>query len=182
MFKFDRTWTLQLQTNKEKFCDAFYEVVNKDNNKIILQNTGLGNLIGKDFFGTLRSETFTIWKRKGIFDLSSTGLNLDGKIIPEKNYLKLELRILNNFVFNYVKLFIIAIILTAITFFLVTRLISFIVPISDKLFATYSFITIPILFIIIFYSQLKIIDIYLDRLKNLYDRVLEKIEEQANSR
>ena len=89
MSKFDRIWILELQTDKEKFCNAFYDVVNKDINKMALRNVSFGSSIDKDFFGTLRNETFTIWKRKGILDLNSTGLTLDGKMIANKNYLTL---------------------------------------------------------------------------------------------
>lgn len=180
MSKFDRNWVLELETDKEKFCDAFFDVINKDSNKMIIENIGIGNSIDSDFFGTLRDETFTIWKRKGIFDLNSNGVILDRKMIADNKYLKLELRILNNFAFNYVRLFISAIPFTGIILFLFTRLISLFKPIPGNLFNLYLFITIPVLFVAVFYLQIKIIDKYLDRLCALYNSVLKKIEERAN--
>ena len=182
MSKFDRNWTLQLQTDKEKFCAAFYEVVNKETGKLVLQNIGSGNAVGRDFFGILRNETFTIWKRKGLFDLNSTGLVLDGKMVAGRNYLTLELRILNNFVFNYIRTFIITIPLTAVIFLLLTRSISLIKPIPGNIFTMYSFITITILFMLVFWLQLKITDKYLDKLSSSYNEVLKKIESYATSK
>ena len=74
------------------------------------------------------------------------------------------------------------ILFTLIIFFLLTRLISLINPISDTFFTIYSFTTITVLFILIFYLQLKVIDKYLDRLKELYNGIFERIEQQANSK
>jgi hypothetical protein len=182
MSRFDRNWTLQLQTDKENFCAAFYKVVSKETGKLVLRNIDLGNTVGRDFFGILRNETFTIWKRKGLFDLNSTGLFLDGKMVEGKNYLVLELRILNNLAFNYIRIFIISIPLTAVIFLLLTRSVSLIKPIPGNIFTMYSFITITILFMLVYWLQLKDIYKYLDKLSSSYNGVLKKIGSYAKSK
>lgn len=180
MSALDRNWTLELQVTKQAFCNCFYQVVSPDAKAVVFQNTGLGNSPEKDIFGTLRNDTFDIWKRKEIFDLNATGLILDGKIIDRENSITLELRILNNLTYNYVRLSIIAAILTPVSFLVLTRILSFFHLDLEAQLTIYTWITLPILFILCFFLQVRSIQKYLDKLKELYTQVLKKIEEKAN--
>jgi hypothetical protein len=180
MSKFDRNWCLQLQTNKEKFSNAFYDVVTKDN-KFVLQIMSLASNVDKDFFGTIGSDTFTIWKRPGIFDSNPNNFTLNGKIISNVNSLTLNLELSNNFPLKYtIKRFVANIIITAIFFLLLTRMIWTFHLLSGKMTSIYLFVSIPTLFALGYLLQTKIIEMYLVWLADLYNKVLRRIERQSN--
>jgi len=180
MFNFNRSWTLQFQTNKEKFSKAFYDVVTKDN-KFVLQIISSASNIDKDFFGTIGSDTFTIWKRKGIFDPKPNSFTLNGQIITNANSLTLNLELSNKYPFNYIiRRFVVNIIITAIFFLLLTRMLWAFHLLSGKMTSIYLFVSIPPLFVLGYFLQIKIIEIYLAWLINLYNEVLRRIEQQSN--
>jgi hypothetical protein len=88
---------------------------------IVLENISLGNSPRRDFFGILRNEFFTIWKRKGIFDLNSLGFTLDGKILTNENNLTLILQLSNYWIFYYIKTFLFSIIIAFFFYFVLMR-------------------------------------------------------------
>jgi hypothetical protein len=181
MPKLNRTWSLQLQTNKEKFSKAFYDVVTKDN-KFVLQIFSLANNINEDFFGSIANDNSTIWKRKGILDPHPTkSFTLKGEIVPNANSLTLNLELSNQFAFNYpVKRVVINVIITIILFFISRRMLWATHLFAGKMTPVYLFVPIPILFVLGYYLQTKIIQMYLDWLEDLYNKVLEQIERQSN--
>jgi membrane-associated HD superfamily phosphohydrolase len=179
MYKLNRSWTLQLQINKEMFSNAFFKVVTKDN-KFVLQSFSLANNIEKDFFGTISNDTFTIWKRRGIFDPNPNSIYLNGEIISTRDSLNLNLELSNKYAYNYIKLFVSNVIIAAILFLLVTRMLWATHLLSDKLTSVYLFVSIPTLFLLSYYFLKKIIEMYLNWLIDLYNEVLKRIERQSN--
>jgi hypothetical protein len=180
MSKFNLSWTLQLQTSIEKFNMAFYDVVTKEN-KFVLQIASSASNINKDFFGTIDKDTFTIWKRQGIFDPNTFFFTLDGKITSNANSLTLNLGISNKFAINFaIKRFVVNIIITAVFFLFLTRVLWATHLLSGKMTSIYLIISIPTLFVLGYFLQTKIFEMYLAWLKGLYNEVLRQIERQSN--
>jgi hypothetical protein len=180
MSKFNPSWTLQLQTTKENFSNAFYDVVTKDN-KFVLQIISLADNIDKDFFGAIYNDSFTIWKRPGIFDTNPNSFTLNGKITNDANSLTLKLEISNNFPLSYtIKRFVVNIVITAFFFLLLTRMLWAFHLLTGNMTPIYLFVSIPTLFVLGYFLQTKIIEMYVARLVDLYNSVLRQIERQSN--
>src|ERR1700750_302081 len=100
MSRFSRQWTIELNISVQQFRHSFHQVVHTDEAWVLAKPFGLANKQNKDFFGSIQELTFRIWKRRGVLDFKGVP-ELYGKIIDKDNLIQLELRMVNNFQFNY---------------------------------------------------------------------------------
>ena len=87
MAKLDLGWTIKLQLTKEQFYRGFHKIV-QPGNQFVLDSFSTANNINRDFFGMTNANKFSIWKRRGIFDLPLTPA-LNGEIQDEGNAITL---------------------------------------------------------------------------------------------
>jgi hypothetical protein len=181
MSRFGRQWTIELNISSQSFLNAFHLVVQKDGVWVSEKPYVLANKYRKDFFGAIQKTSFRIWKRVGFLDVKGVP-ELYGKIIDNSNSIQLELRMINNFRFNYVSIIFLD---TVIGFFL---LLAFngITGIGSTVTGTFKItylISVGLaMCCLAHYLQLKLIDRYLDNLTNLYNQVLLTIESTAKTK
>jgi hypothetical protein len=100
MSRFTRQWTIDLNISRQDFREAFHQIVRKDDAWVLEKPFVLANNYYKDFFGAIQQQSFRIWKRPGLLDFKGVP-ELYGKIIDNGSSIQLELRMINNFRFNY---------------------------------------------------------------------------------
>jgi len=176
-----RSWSMQIGTTEEEFRSAFYQVVTRDD-RAVLQTFSLAAEEGRDFFGSIGADRFTIWKRKGLFDPPANPVVLNGKIIDDHKSMTLQLELKNIFPVNAIKQrILISLALTAVLFFILTRLLWATHLMKGSLTPAYLIFSVPVLFVVGYLLQLKWTESYLDRLVRLYNSVLVSIEHKSNA-
>lgn len=180
MSRFSRQWTIDLNISTHDFRDSFHQVVRKDEAWVLEKPFVLANNYYKDFFGAIQQQSFRIWKRPGILDFKGV-TELYGKIIDKGNSTQLELRMINNFRFNYFSIIFLDIIIGFFLFLLfngITRIGSMV----TGAYETAYFIVAGLSMCgVAHYIQLKLIDKYLDNLENLYNQALLTMEEMVKT-
>lgn len=180
MSRFSRQWTVDLNISNQNFHDSFHHVVRKDGGWVLEKPFVLANNHYNDFFGEIQQSSFRIWKRPGLFDFKGVP-ELYGKIIDNGNLIRLELKLINNFRFNYISVIFSDIIIGFFLFLLfngITRM-GFAVTGTSEI----AYIVIGGLAMCCFahYLQLKLIDRYLDNLEYIYNQTLVTIESTAKT-
>jgi hypothetical protein len=169
---------MQLQIDKARFIEAFYKVVKNDKELYRLVLPRMYNKIREDFTGTMRKETFDIIKRRGPLDpivCIAEGRMVNG----HTGELTLELRMRNNFAFNYIQFIVAAIPLTLLTGYLVYPVMTFFKPDSDTDDHIYTVFVWSTLFALVLYIELMLAHTYMNYLQRLYTKVIREIEKQA---
>lgn len=175
MSRFSRQWTIDLTISSEDFRDSFHQVVRKDGAWILEKPFVLADNYYKDFFGAIQQQSFRIWKRTGLLDFKGVP-ELYGKIIDNGNSIQLELRMINNFRFNYFSMIFLDIIIGFFLFLLFNGITGIGSVVTGTSETVYLIITGLAMCGVAHYIQLKLIDKYLVNLENLYNKVLLTME------
>jgi hypothetical protein len=180
MSRFNRQWTIELNISVQQFRHTFHRVVQSDERWVLAKPFVLANKQYKDFFGAIQQLTFRIWKRRGVLDFKGVP-ELYGKIIDKDNSIQLELRIMNNFLFNYFSIIISDLVIAFFLFLVFNGITGIGARLTGVAATAYIIIAGLTMSFVAHYIQLKLVDKYLDNLKDLYTRVLLTTESAANA-
>ena len=181
MSRFNRQWTIDLNISSKDFLDSFHQAIQGDNTAVFVKPFVLANKQFKDFFGSTQQHSFRICKRTGLLDIKGVP-ELYGRIVDKGSTIQLELRMINNFRFNYFSITFLDIIMG----FFLLLLFNGITGIGSGMTGTsetvYLIMTGLAMCGVAHYIQLKLIDRYLDNLENLYNQTLFTIEATAKTK
>lgn len=180
MSRFSRQWTIDLNISNQNFFDSFHHVVRKGGDVILENPFFLANNEYNDFFGAIQQSSFRMWKRPGSLDFKGVP-ELYGKIIDNGNSIQLELKLINNFRFNYISIVFSDVFIGFSVFFIfnaITRMGAAMTGASEVAFIVIGGLAMSG---VVHYFQLKRIDRYLDNLEDLYNNTLLTIESTAKT-
>lgn len=123
MSRFSPEWTIGLDLSWEQFRSVYPSVVRRE--KGLSGYGGLRPDIGSDYFGVLREQSFSFWNRTVVLEAFTGRMPVEGKLMEEKEgRITLLLRLMNySLSLNYVKIVFWTLALSAITAFVLQRLV-----------------------------------------------------------
>jgi hypothetical protein len=181
MSRFSRKWTIDLNISSESFLDSFHRVIQDDNAVVLEKPFVLANKQYKDFFGAIQQHSFRIWKRTGLLDIKGVP-ELYGKIIDNGSTTHLELRMVNNFRFNYFSIIFLDIIISFLLLLVLSGIVRIDLVVTGTAEAAYLIIIGLVMFGVAHFIQLKLIDRHLNNLKKLYNQTLLTIEASSKTK